>query len=275
MLSYQHEYHAGNHADVLKHWLLVECLLYLQEKDNPFDYIDTHAGSGSYQLDSKLALKNAEFMGGIERLLEQPVAGMENYLDRIQTSVKARRYPGSPALVNELLRPDDRSWLFELHPQTFTKLHRQCQRKGRTQVRKQDGFQGLLGLLPVASRRALVLIDPAYEVKDDYDTVIKVLTQAWKKMPQAIFLLWYPVIDMQRVSKLEQALRASIIRDVHLIELGVREPAMNTGMTGSGMIVVNPPWTLQARVDAILPVLSETLSEDGSSRCRRLCLVPE
>ena len=136
MLSYQHDYHAGNHADVLKHWLLVECLLYLQQKDRGFDYIDTHAGSGWYRLDSALALKNAEFRSGIGRLLQTPIAPMESYLRLVRDPVSAKRYPGSGALAGELLRPQDRAWLYELHPQAFRQLQQQCERKRQVFVRQ-------------------------------------------------------------------------------------------------------------------------------------------
>ena len=268
MLSYQHDYHAGNHADVLKHWLLVECVRHLQLKPAGFEYIDTHAGSGWYRLDSSPALKTGESSAGIERLLASPVAGMEDYLARVRGPVATRRYPGSPALVNELLRPQDRSWLFEMHPRAFAELERNCARRKQCFVRQTDGYAGLLGLLPVATRRALVLIDPSYELKSDYSQTVKLLQAACQKMPQATYLLWYPIVDMARVEKLERDLARAGLPDLHQFEFGVREHAAESGMSGSGVMLVNPPWTLRAKADVILPQLAAALAEDGIARFR-------
>jgi len=273
MLSYQHDYHAGNHADVLKHWLLVECVRYLQRKDAGFEYIDTHAGSGWYQLDSALALKTAEYRHGIGRLLEAPLPAMSDYLNLVKEPVAEQRYPGSPGLVNALLRPQDRSWLFELHPQAFTELRKNCARRKRVFARQADGFAGLLGLLPVASKRALVLIDPSYEVKDDYSNVVKLLQSACKKMPQATFMLWYPVVDRDRVRRLESDLAKAALPNLQQFEMSVRNYAADNGMSGSGMMIVNPPYTLKAHADAVLPRLSALLADDGMSRfCSTLVL---
>jgi 23S rRNA (adenine2030-N6)-methyltransferase len=266
VLSYQHDYHAGNHADVLKHWLLVECVRYMQRKAAGFEYIDTHAGSGRYQLDSPLALKTAEHQQGIMRLLQQPLPEMTDYLTLVQAAVAAKRYPGSPGLVNELLRPQDRSWLFELHPQAFKELEKNCARRKRVFVRQADGFTGLLSLLPVASKRALVLIDPAYEVKDDYATVVTLLQAAVKKMPQATFMLWYPVVDKDRVRRLESDLAKAALPNLTQFELSVRDYVAGNGMSGSGVMIVNPPYTLKEAADAVLPRLSALLAGDGVSR---------
>jgi 23S rRNA (adenine2030-N6)-methyltransferase len=274
LLSYQHDYHAGNHADVLKHWLLVECLLYMQQKDRGFDYIDTHAGSGWYRLDSAAALKNAEFRNGIARVLQAPIAEMERYLAQVRDPVSRNRYPGSAALVADLLRPQDRAWLYELHPQAFRQLQQQCEHKGQIFVRQEDGFKALLGLLPVASQRALILIDPAYELKEDYRKVVTTLEKAWQKMSRATFLLWYPVVDPARVQRLERELQKTRIRNLHLFEIAVRE-AGATGMTASGVVIVNPPWTLSAKANEVLPQLAALLADNGTAHWRNLCLAPE
>lgn len=275
MLSYQHDYHAGNHADVLKHWLLLECLAHMQQKDKGLVYIDTHAGAGLYRLDSPMARKTGEADAGIRRLLAQPPEGMETYISQVRPEVTKHRYPGSAALVSSQLRPQDQGWLFELHPQAVRELERYCGRTGHAHVRQSDGFAGLLALLPVASRRALVLIDPAYEIKDDYRQVVTVLEQAWRKLPQLTALLWYPMIDRARIDRLERDVRRSKLKNAHLFELGVREPAAEAGMTASGVIVLNPPWTLIERVNALLPRLSAVLADDGQSRWRSLMLQKE
>lgn len=274
MLSYQHQYHAGNHADVLKHWLLVECIQYLQKKEKPFEYIDTHAGAGLYKLDSELALKTSEFKSGIDRLLKNPVPGMENYLALVSPLVNRQKYPGSPELVKQLLRSEDRSWLFEMHPATVRELKKHSETRGRIFVRQEDGFQGMQALLPNSYRRALVLTDPSYEVKSDYQTVVNTITKAWHKMPQTVFLLWYPVVERRRINQLESDLQKTDLKNVELFELSVRNDE-EKGMTGSGMIIVNPPWTLKSKAKEILPRLSEVLSDDNQCRIRQKCLIPE
>lgn len=274
MLSYQHAYHAGNHADVLKHWLLLECVQYLQKKDAPFEYIDTHAGNGLYSLTSATALKTAEFKAGIEKLWQQPIPALQHYVRAVNPYLKNRQYPGSPTLVNNHLRSQDKSWLFELHPQAFEELQRNCARGRQTFVKKENGYDGLKAIMPVRSKRALVLIDPSYEVKTEFDTVVKAVKSAHQRMPNATYLIWYPVVERRRVQRFEQQWMNSGIRNVMLFEIGVR--ADNSGgMTASGMIIVNPPWSLAALAEQVLPELSQTLSEDGQARARCRQLVPE
>ncbi len=265
MLSYQHHYHAGNHADVLKHWVLLAGVRHLLRKSRPFDYIDTHAGAGLYTLDHMMALKTRESEDGVGRLLADPVDGMADYINQISPLVANDKYPGSPRLVQSLLRPDDPSWLFELHPQTCPELIEQCGKRRKTHVRQADGYAALPVLLPTPSRRALVLMDPSYEVKSDFSTVIKVLRKAWQRMPQAMLMLWYPIIDRYRVDELMKEVMRSKMADAHRYEIGVQADE-EPGMSGSGMIVINPPWTLTDQARAVLPVLSKVLSTDNQSR---------
>ncbi|MGB0734322.1 MAG: 23S rRNA (adenine(2030)-N(6))-methyltransferase RlmJ, partial [Pontibacterium sp.] len=164
MLSYQHHFHAGNHGDVIKHWLLIECLTYLQQKDKPFDYIDTHAGAGLYDLTSSKATKTQESHAGVLRLDWSSLPALTNYHDAIHDDLAQVKYPGSPLLVKRTLRQGDKAWLFEMHPQTIVELRQHCAEKRLSYVQEEDGFQGLLRLLPNKSRRALVLIDPSYEI---------------------------------------------------------------------------------------------------------------
>lgn len=262
MLSYQHHYHVGNHADVLKHWVLFECISYLQKKDKPFDYIDTHAGAGLYELNDRKTQKLKEFETGINRLLENPLPELQDYIALLSGFIEQGQYPGSPAIVNQLLRRGDKSWLFELHPQSFTELETQCARKRQTFVRQEDGFQGLNGLLPTASKRALVLIDPSYELKEDYQNVILAAEKAISRMPQTSLLIWYPVVESHHVASLFQTIQKSALRNVLQIELHIAPDTQEKGMTGSGMILVNPPWTLKERAETILPKLCQTLAPD-------------
>ncbi len=279
MLSYQHAYHAGNHADVLKHWTLLACVEHLLKKDKPFVYIDTHAGSGSYQLDSPTALKTGEARQGILKLLSSPLAGLESYRQAVAADLLQQRYPGSPLLVKRCLRPGDSAWLYELHPQTLRELHSHCgQGRMRSQqachVRQEDGFQGLLSRLPVSNRRALVLIDPSYEIKSDYQQVVNVMAQAYRKMPQTLLLLWYPVVNRQWINALELAIQKTAMSNVQLFEMGVADDSAK-GMTASGMIAVNPPWSLAEQFQQTMPTVSGWLARDGVSRCRFLQLQPE
>ncbi|WP_067518414.1 23S rRNA (adenine(2030)-N(6))-methyltransferase RlmJ [Endozoicomonas ascidiicola] len=274
MLSYQHHYHAGNHADVLKHWTLLACVRHMQKKDKPFDYIDTHAGAGFYRLDSAMAKKTNEADEGVLKINWKKQPGLKDYHGQIAADIKARSYPGSPLLVKRLLRPGDKAWLFEMHPKTLRELKNHCEHRRLCHVRQEDGFQGLLSLLPVASRRALVLIDPSYEIKSDYQTVVTVMKKAWQKMPQATMLLWYPVVDAGQIQQMEKAFAKSSMRNVHLMEMGI-EDSEQPGMTASGMIVVNPPWTLADEFNATMPAVSEMLSKDKKSRYRYQVLVAE
>lgn len=275
MLSYQHQFHAGNHADVLKHWLLVECILHMQKKPKAFDYIDTHAGAGVYRLDSKEAQKTGEGKAGITVLAKSKLSGLDDYLMTVKTELATNTYLGSPAIVNKLLRREDKSWLFDMHGRTANMLEKNCAVKRQTRVHQEDGFAGLNRLIPTQSRRALVLMDPSYEVKTEYKQVFDEIEKVWKKMNQTMFLLWYPVVDRSRIQMLERKFEKSAIKNVHLFEMGIAEDDPNTGMNASGLIVVNPPWTLEKRFNETMPNVSKLLSKDGKARVRYKCLVPE
>lgn len=263
MLSYQHHYHVGNHADILKHWVLFECLSYLQKKDKPFDYIDTHSGSGIYQLNDAKTQRLKEFETGVSKLLAHPFAEIQDFVAVLQDFVAQDQYPGSPGLVNTLLRRGDKSWLFELHPQSFAELEQHCARKRQSFVRMEDGFKGLNGLLPVASKRALVLIDPSYELKEDYEKVIETSQQAVNKMPQTSILIWYPVVDRLYVNLMLRKIQKSTLRNVLQLELCIAPDTQEKGMTGSGMILINPPWTLSDKAKSVLPQLTQVLAGNG------------
>ena len=193
---------------------------------------------------------------------------MEDYLAIVRADLAERRYPGSALLVNRMLRVQDRSWLFEMHPRAFDKLQRHCARRKQSYVRQADGFAALPGLLPVAARRALVLIDPSYEIKSDYTETVKLLQAACRKMPQATYLLWYPLVDVARIARLERELTQAELPNLLQFEFSVREHTEASGMSGSGVMEINPPWTLKAKADAVLPKLSAALAEDGIQRFR-------
>jgi 23S rRNA (adenine2030-N6)-methyltransferase len=269
MLSYRHAFHAGNHADVLKHFVLIELLDYFNRKDKPWWYVDTHAGAGCYALDSEQAAKTAEHVAGIGRLWDAedlpPV--LKPYLDAVRQFNPHGRlnfYPGSPALAMTRLRAQDRMRLFELHPADVELLQKTfAGEQERVQVRRSDGFSGLRALLPPPCRRAVVLIDPPYEVKDDYRQVVDCLQNAIRRFPTGTFAVWYPMLARPEARQLPERL-ADLGGDSWLdVRLMVRKPARDGfGMFGSGMFIVNPPWVLPERLEAVMPWLVQKLAED-------------
>ena len=275
MLSYRHAFHAGNFADLIKHVVLVEILEHLVRKATPFEYIDTHAGAGLYDLHSAAALKLREYAGGIGRLQPQDYPEMARYFEVIQAFNAADElafYPGSPAIAGYFLRPQDRAWLFELHPRDYELLRANLAGNRRMKVQCQDGFEGLQALLPPTSRRGLVLIDPSYEVKSDYDLVVDRLLAACRKFSHGIYALWYPVVERRRIDELEARIAGSGIRNVQRFELGVSPDSAARGMTAAGMLVVNPPWKLLEKMAGLLPRLAPALAEEGggSYKCEVL-----
>jgi 23S rRNA (adenine2030-N6)-methyltransferase len=268
MLSYRHAFHAGNFADVLKHTVLVQILRYLSQKEKAFCYIDTHAGPGHYALNSDYALKNREFDNGIGALWARedlpPV--VEDYVQQVKALNKTPQlleYPGSPWFAKHLLRPHDKLWLHELHTTEQQLLQTAFKRDKRARIMAEDGLKHAVSLLPPVERRGLVFIDPSYELKTDYDTVVETLIKMHKRFATGTYALWYPVIDRKRNQQLERALQNSGIADILLLELGIKADSNAPGMTSSGLIIINPPWILQADMAASLPWLAETLGEAG------------
>ena len=268
MLSYRHGFHAGNFADVLKHLVLTRILAHLVAKPKPFCCIDTHAGAGVYALDSPHARKNREFERGIGLLwdrqdLPEAVASYVSVVKGFNGGGELRRYPGSPFFERLWLRTHDRLFLYELHPADAAALQAFAGEDGRIKVAREDGFAACIALLPPRERRGLIVMDPSYELKTDYRQVAKTLAQACRRFSTGVYALWYPVIERRRVHALEHAVKASGIARVHLFELGVRPDGEGMGMTGSGMIVVNAPWTLAAEMEEALPWLAQVLGEEG------------
>jgi len=269
LLSYRHGYHAGNYADLLKHFVQTEILQYMCKKDKPFDYIDTHAGAGMYRLDSGFSAKNSEYKNGISHYYprsEDTPEELNNYVEQIasrNSANKLRYYPGSPCVAENFLRHGDKAWLFELHGADCEVLDRHFEKKRQVRVRQEDGFEALIGLLPCQSRRAFVLIDPPYEKKADYRLVVDTIIKAHQKMPSTTFALWYPVVQRERIQEIKKRLIRSKIRNIVQFELGVTADTEDYGMTSAGMIVINPPWTLTKAVESVLPSMAKKVSEDG------------
>jgi 23S rRNA (adenine2030-N6)-methyltransferase len=269
MLSYRHAFHAGNHADVLKHFIEVQLLRYLAQKDKPFWFIDTHAGAGCYSLDSGYAVQNAEYESGIARLWQRGdlPAALADYValvKRINPDGKMKLYPGSPLVALELLREQDRMRLFELHPTDSELLQENFAGHG-TQVLMQtaDGFGGLKALLPPPPRRALVLIDPPYEEKQDYQRVVVALREGLKRFANGIYAVWYPQLQRAEARQLPEQLKQMPVKSWLHVALSVQTPSEDGfGMYGSGMFILNPPFTLYGVLQEVMPYLVQHLGQD-------------
>lgn len=269
MLSYRHAFHVGNHADVLKHLLLVEVLQHLNQKDKPYLFVDTHAGAGRYSLEGEHAQKNAEYLAGVGALWERtdlPPA-LARYVDVIRGFNRDRRlrfYPGSPVIAAGLMRPADRLALFELHPADFGFLQKAfAPDDKRIALGQQDGFAALKAVLPPPSRRALVLIDPPYERREDYRSLVDSLADALRRFPGGSYALWYPRLQKTESKQLVERLAKLAPPSWLHVWLDVQRPSRTGyGMHGSGMYVVNPPWTLPATLAEVMPVLAEALAVD-------------
>ncbi len=267
MLSYLHGFHAGNHADVLKHTVQSLLLNKLKAKDKPFVYIDTHAGAGLYDLAGAEALKNSEFKGGIRKLLQaqERFPGLDDYYRIAQAH--GNHYPGSPALAADLLRGEDRLILMELHNREVRELRKNLGDDSRIAIHQRDGFEGLMALVPPRPARGLVLMDPSYEVVEDYEKALEALNTAAARWPTGIYMLWYPVLSRQRDQSrlMRHRLKSSDFQNLLLAELRVREQQEEFGMCGSVLAIANAPWQFDEQLRALLPKLKALLAEDNTA----------
>ncbi|OBX04388.1 ribosomal RNA large subunit methyltransferase J [Gallibacterium genomosp. 3] len=280
MLSYRHSFHAGNYADVLKHIVQLLILEALQQKEKGFLYLDTHAGAGLYSLQSFEAEKTAEFTEGIGYLWERDDLPeiISHYLQQVKQvnpKDKLNFYPGSPLLAANLLRPQDHAILTELHPSDYPLLRKNMQKFSNIQVKRENGFQQLKSALPPKERRGFVLIDPPYELKEDYQLVVDAIVEGYKRFATGTYAIWYPVVLRQQIKKMIHAFEATQIRKILQIELGIRPDSTQRGMTASGMIVINPPWKLESQMQEILPYLSEVLAPAGTGHWSVNWITPE
>lgn len=272
MLSYRHAFHAGNHADVLKHLVEVQLLRYLAQKDKPFWYIDTHAGAGCYALDSGYAAQNVEYESGIARLWKRDdlPASLADYVALVKSINPDRQmklYPGSPLLALHLLRTQDRLRLFELHPADSEILQQNLSAEGaRVLVQSADGFGALKALLPPPPRRALVLIDPSYEDKQDYRRVVSALGEGLKRFASGVYAVWYPQLQRAEAKQLPEQLKQLPVKRWLHVALSVQAAGKDGfGMHGSGLFVLNPPWTLYGVLQEAMPYLIKQLAQDAQA----------
>ena len=285
MLSYRHGFHAGNFVDVHKHITLVLLLEALKKKDTPFCYIDTHAGGAIYDLQSEFAQKNHEYETGISRLWDKHdlPAAVEEYLNAVRSINKKKQrgkivlksYPGSPVIARQILRPQDRMILMELHTTEAPLLKEYFADDQQVSVHHRDGFEGLPGLVPPGEKRGLVLIDPAYEVKNEFQRLTEVLIESWKKWPAGIYAVWYPVQKKQPVPRFHYDLRSSGIKKIFLHEFSVIPDAEPNRLSGTGIIIINPPWQFDEKIKELLGWLVPVLDRGSQLPARCEWLAPE
>ncbi len=280
MFSYQHVYHVGNHADVLKHIVLVQLLSALRRKEKPFFVLDTHAGEGIYALDDARAKRLGEFREGVARLWG--TSGLHPAIDEWLGQVKVenptgelQRYPGSPRLIARQLRPQDKFIAVEGHPEAFAGLRRALQPYAGAYAEQGDAWRSIKAYLPPDAGRGLILIDPSYETRAETAAIERALKLINKRFRQGIVAVWYPLLPHKPLTRWLEALAAAGIADILLAELRVSETKKTRGLYGSGMLVVNPPWGLAQALSECLPFVHSRLSAGGHGGCCVRTLVDE
>lgn len=265
-MNYRHAYHAGNHADVVKHAILVLAVEHFKKKEKPFRFLDLHAGIGIYDLAGGEAEKTLEWQGGVGRMAEAFAAPVEALLKPYRACLAAlnpqggnRYYPGSPWLAAHLMRPVDRLSLNELHPVDAEALRTSFSRDRRVTVTALDAAIAVKSQLPPAERRGLVLIDPPYEAKDEAERSLVMLRDGLTRFATGCFLLWYPIKADGTGARLSDGAAALKVPGTLRAELRVRESFRGGGLAGSGLIIVNPPWRLDEELGQLMPALAERL----------------
>lgn len=249
MLSYQHGYHAGNAADVHKHVLLAAALAYLGRKDKPLTYLETHAGRGLYDLSDATARKTGEAAQGVERLLTQfpETHPWRQAVAAERAATGATFYPGSPLIAARLARPADRLDLVEFHPREHAALVAAMPPRSGLRIHHRDGFEMAKALIPPQPRRGLMLIDPSWEVRTDYARLADWLPAIHRKWNVGVLMLWYPILADGRHGPMIRALRGALPRAL-IHEVAFPPARDGHGLRGSGMVIVNPPWGLEAEI---------------------------
>jgi 23S rRNA (adenine2030-N6)-methyltransferase len=270
MLSYRHAFHAGNFADVLKHSVLTLVLDYMTRKEKGFHYIDSHSGAGMYQLADEYAQKTGEYKEGIEKIIKdesapEPLMPYLSLINSLNANGELSLYPGSPGIAKAFIRRQDSTHLFELHPTDLQHLEDFCYRSKKVFIKQSDGYQGVLGLLPPPSRRGVVLIDPPYELKEDYQKAVKTIIKAYTKFATGTYILWYPVVKRHFVEQMEKSFTESEVKNLLQVEFCLAADTDEYGMTGTGLFIVNPPWQLAKQLEQIMPYLKASLGNEFSN----------
>lgn len=283
-MNYRHAYHAGNFADVLKHVVLIMLVEHLKKKPTPFFYLDTHAGRGLYDLSDAQAQRSGEYKGGIGRVLAAPVSSLPPEVAAYAALVRASAgkghsaitaYPGSPLIVARLRRPEDRLVMAESQPKEASSLLEALGRGRRVSVLEGDGYAALKAQLPPREHRGLVLIDPPYESDAEFDRVLASLDLGRERWPTGTYCVWYPLTDRAGPLRFRRDLGHSDLRKVLDVQLRILPPDTQVGMAGAGLVIVNPPWLLDERLQTLLPALHRLLAPEGQGGWNVEWLVPE
>ncbi|WP_137135186.1 23S rRNA (adenine(2030)-N(6))-methyltransferase RlmJ [Rhizobium sp. FKY42] len=279
-MNYRHIYHAGNFADVLKHAVLTLLIRHMQKKDKAFRVLDTHAGIGLYDLSSEEAQKTGEWRDGIGRLLEadldsQVASLLQPYLDAVRAENPVgglTYYPGSPRLARNLFRPQDRLAAMELHPDDYRRLARLFEGDFQVRVTELDGWLSLGAHLPPKEKRGIVLVDPPFEIDGEYERLVQGLATAYRRFSGGTYCLWYPLKKGAPIRRFHEELQALDIPKMLCAELSVKSDRDGTGLSGSGLIIVNPPFTLKDDLHRLLPALKDLLAQDRFASTRAFWL---
>jgi 23S rRNA (adenine2030-N6)-methyltransferase len=267
MLSYRHGYHAGNEADVLKHFILTYVLDYIKKKDKSFIFIDSHAGAGEYLISNPFMQKNKEYLKGIKKILQLKNDNffLKKYLDLIMSfnlNYDLKIYPGSCYLAAKNLRPNDNLYFFELHPTEFINLKKNFKNDYRVIVKNEDSYQKLSKLLPPKEKRAVILIDPSYELKDEYEQVFKMLSNCYKKFPLGVYIIWYPILKNNKAVSFTLNILKENYKNLSHIEMITDNS--NNGMQGSGLFILNSPWSIEKDIKKSLEIIFDCLKKNNS-----------
>ncbi|WP_277053161.1 23S rRNA (adenine(2030)-N(6))-methyltransferase RlmJ [Zestomonas thermotolerans] len=278
-MNYRHAFHAGNHADVLKHLVLTRLIALLSRKDKPFAYLDSHAGVGLYDLLGEQASRTDEWQDGIGRLWASEAPALaSDYLKAIlalNPDGELRYYPGSPELARRLTRPQDRLLLNEKHPEDGQLLKANMAGDRRVVVRLGEGWHIPRALLPVNEKRGLLLIDPPFEKVDELERCVKALDEAIGRMRQTVVAIWYPIKSVDQLKRFYLNLEQSAAPKLLRAELYVAAPEDPERLTGSGLVISNPPWGLEDELAELLPWLAELLAQDAGAGWRLDWPIPE
>ena len=280
-MNYRHAFHAGNFADVIKHVVLTRILTYLHDKPAAFRVIDTHAGAGLYDLESEEAQRGGEWLSGIARIMQsrlsnETAALMQPYLDIVRSfnpKAELKAYPGSPLIARALLRPQERLVACELEPRARRALIDRLRHDEQARVVDLDGWMALPAFVPPKERRGLVRIDPPFEAKDEFERLGESFAAAYAKWPTGIYVIWYPVKNRRAAEALaiavaQAAAAAKPSRKCLRLEFSVAPQATSGPLTSTGLLIVNPPYTLQGELKTILPELEKPLGQGGAARFR-------
>lgn len=282
-MNYRHAFHAGNFADVFKHAVLARIITYLSKKDSAFRVIDTHAGTGLYDLGASQAERTGEWRDGIARIWQRQTSAeltafLMPYLEVVESlnpDGNLRTYPGSPVVAQTMAREQDRIALCELHPEDNKLLREAIGRDPRVSIVELDGWTALNAQVPPRERRGVVLIDPPFEQHGELKRLTDNLARAHAKWPTGIFMLWYPIKNVADIEHFSLSLKKLELPGTLRCELYIRAADDPSKLSGNGLIIVNPPWTLKAELDAALPALTACLAQGDGAAGRSQWIVPQ